>query len=282
MTPPRSSSASPPPASPDASPDASPGGGPGGGPGGERIAKVLARAGLASRRGAEAMIAQGRVSVDGAVLKSPAVNVTPGQNIRVDGEPLPQAEPVRLFRYHKPQGTLVTRSDPQGRPTVFERLPAELPRLVAVGRLDFNSEGLLLLTTDGGLARTLELPATGWTRRYRARAHGRVTQEQLDRLAKGITVDGERFAPIHASLEAGQTGANAWITLALKEGKYREVRRALAALGLEVNRLIRTAYGPFQLGSLRRGEVAEIPRKMIREQLGGRWGRPPERPKKDR
>jgi 23S rRNA pseudouridine2605 synthase len=237
---------------------------------GERIAKVLARAGIASRRGAEALIAQGRVSVDGVVLKSPAFNVVPGQDIRVDGEPLPAAEPVRLFRYHKPAGLLVTRSDPQGRPTIFERLPPDLPRLVSVGRLDFNSEGLLLLTTDGGLARTLELPSTGWTRRYRARAHGRTTQAKLDTLAKGITIDGERFGPIHAKLEGEPRGANVWITVAIKEGRYREVRRALETLGLEVNRLIRTAYGPFQLGALKRGEIAEIPAKMLREQLGAK------------
>jgi 23S rRNA pseudouridine2605 synthase len=241
--------------------------------GGERIAKVLARAGVASRRGAEAMIAEGRVSVDGVVLASPAMKVTPGQDVRVDGERLRKAEPARLFRYHKPEGLLVTRSDPQGRPTIFDKLPAELPRLVPVGRLDLGSEGLLLLTNDGELKRTLELPATGWTRRYRARAHGRVTQKELDRLAKGITIEGERFGSIQATLETrrpAESAANVWITMALKEGKNREVRRALETLGLRVNRLIRVAYGPFQLGALRRGEVAEVPPKMLREQLGSR------------
>jgi 23S rRNA pseudouridine2605 synthase len=249
---------------------------------GERIAKLLARAGVASRHGAEAMIAAGRVSVDGVVLATPAVKVAPGQDVRVDGEPIAQAEPARLFRYHKPAGLLVTRHDPEGRPTVFDHLPKELPRLMAVGRLDFNSEGLLLLTNDGGLARVLELPSTGWIRRYRVRAHGRVTQGELDKLAKGLTVDGERFGPIRAKLEAtkdrakdraardGKGAANVWITVALEEGKKREVRRALETLGLTVNRLIRVAYGPFQLGALERGEVAEVPSKMLREQLGGK------------
>jgi 23S rRNA pseudouridine2605 synthase len=251
-------------------------------PAGERIAKLLARAGVASRRGAEAMIAAGRVSVDGVALATPAVKVLPGQDVRVDGEPIAQAEPARLFRYHKPAGLLVTRHDPEGRPTVFDHLPKELPRLMAVGRLDFNSEGLLLLTNDGGLARILELPSTGWIRRYRVRAHGRVTQGELDKLSKGLTVDGERFGPIRAKLEAtkdrakeraardGKSAANVWITVALEEGKKREVRRALETLGLTVNRLIRVAYGPFQLGALERGEVAEVPSKMLREQLGGK------------
>lgn len=234
---------------------------------GDRIAKVLARAGVASRRGAEALIAQGRVSVDGKTLKSPALNVSPAQTILVDGEPIPEAEPTRLWRYHKPLDLLVTRQDPQGRPTIFDRLPEDLPRLVSIGRLDVNSEGLLLLTNDGDLARRLELPSTGWTRRYRARAHGRPRQEDLDTLAQGITVDGERFGAIDAKLER-QNGANAWITVSLKEGKNREVRRALEHLGLTVNRLIRTAYGPFQLGKLAAGEVAEAPAKMLREQLG--------------
>jgi 23S rRNA pseudouridine2605 synthase len=234
---------------------------------------VLARAGVASRRGAEALIAQGRVSVDGVTLTSPALNVKPGQDIRVDGEAPPRAEPPRLFRHHKPVGVLVTRRDPQGRPTVFDRLPPGLPRLQPVGRLDFNSEGLLLLTNDGELKRTLELPSTGWTRRYRVRAHGRVTQKELDRLARGITVDGEKFGAIHATLETrkeAEDAANVWITVALKEGKNREVRRALETVGLAVNRLIRVAYGPFQLGALKRGEIAEVPPKMLREQLGSR------------
>ncbi len=235
---------------------------------GERIAKVLARAGVCSRRQAEVLISEGRVTVDGHVLSTPAFKVTPAQDVRVDGSRVRAAEPTRLFRYHKPDGLLVTRDDPQGRPTVFEKLPPGLPRLVAVGRLDLTSEGLLLLTNDGGLARTLELPSTGWTRRYRARAFGSVTQEALDTLKAGVTVDGERFASIEAKLERTQ-GGNVWVTVALKEGKYREVRRALETLHLRVNRLIRTSYGPFHLGGLKRGEAAEVTPKQMKDQLGG-------------
>ncbi len=238
---------------------------------GERIAKVLARAGVCSRRQAEILIAEGRVSVDGKTLDTPAVKVRPTQDIRVDGTRVAKPEAPRLFRYHKPTGLLVTRTDPDGRATVFQKLPKTLPRLVAVGRLDLNSEGLLLLTNDGGLARTLELPATGWRRRYRVRAHGRVTQGALEKLLKGVTVDGERFAPIEVLVEKspeGKSGTNSWLVVTLTEGKNREVRRALGAVGLTVNRLIRTGYGPFQLGALARGEVAEVPPKTMREQLG--------------
>ncbi len=234
---------------------------------GERIAKVLARAGVASRREVERMIAEGRVSVDGIVLDQPGVRVTPDQDIRVDGARVAKAEAPRLFRYHKPDGLLVTTSDPEGRPTIFEKMPKGLPRLMSIGRLDFNSEGLLLLTNDGGLARSLELPSTGWRRRYRVRAYGHAVQAQLDHLKKGVTVDGEKFGPIEATIERVQ-GGNLWITVALAEGKKREVRRALETVDLKVNRLIRTAYGPFQLGSLKRGEVAEVPPKIMREQLG--------------
>ncbi len=238
---------------------------------GERVAKVIARAGVASRREAEVLIAQGRVRVDGRVLESPAVRVRPSQVILVDDAPLPTASATLLWRYHKPVGLLVTQRDPQGRPTVFDRLPPDLPRVVSVGRLDLNSEGLLLLTNDGGLARRLELPKTGWIRRYRARVHGRPRPADLESLAKGVVVDGERFGPIKAALER-QTGANAWIAVSLAEGKNREVRRALESLGLRVNRLIRVSYGPFQLGSLKPGEVAAIPPKQAREQLGGLMG----------
>lgn len=234
---------------------------------GERIAKRLARAGLCSRRDAERWIADGRVSVDGKVLTTPAVVVTDESVIVVDGKPLPEPERPRLFRYHKPAGLVTTSRDPQGRTTIFERLPRELPRLIAVGRLDITSEGLLLLTNDGELARHLELPATGWQRRYRARAFGTVDEKALQSLARGVTVDGVAYGPIQASLDKVQ-GSNVWLTVALREGKNREVRLVLEYLGLTVNRLIRTAYGPFQLGPLARGEVEEVPRRMLRDQLG--------------
>jgi 23S rRNA pseudouridine2605 synthase len=237
---------------------------------GERVAKALARAGVASRREVERLIAGGRVAVNGAVLTTPAVKVAPGDLLTVDGQVVTAPEPARLFRYHKPAGLVTTHRDPQGRPTVFEALPDTLPRLISVGRLDLNSEGLLLLTNDGGLARALELPATGLVRRYRARARGRVTQDRLDRLKAGITVEGVRYGPIEATLDKareGAQGANAWITLTLTEGKNREVRRVLEALGLKVNRLIRLAYGPFALGTLGVGEVEEVGPRVIREQL---------------
>ena len=235
---------------------------------GERIAKVIARAGLCSRRDAERLIAEGRVSVDGAVLDSPALNVAPDARITVDGEPLPKAEAARLWRYHKPKGLLTTARDPQGRATVYDRLPPGLPRVVTVGRLDMSSEGLLLLTNDGGLKRKLELPATGWIRRYRVRVHGRVDPVRLEALQSGVRVSGIDYGPIQARLER-QSGANAWLIVALAEGKNRAVRRVLEHVGLTVNRLIRVAYGPFQLGRLARGEVAAVPAKVLREQLGG-------------
>lgn len=235
--------------------------------GAERIAKRIARAGLCSRREAEAWIAAGRVSVDGEVLHSPAVTVTPDQQVSVDGVTLPEAPATRLFRYHKPAGLLVSTRDPSGRPTIFDRLPPNLPRLQAIGRLDLTTEGLLLLTNDGELKRRLELPATGWLRRYRARAYGAVTQEALDTLRQGIEIEGLRYGPIEAQLER-RTGANCWITLALAEGKNREVRKVLEHLGLKVNRLLRISYGPFHLGRLGRGEIAEVPAKVLREQLG--------------
>jgi 23S rRNA pseudouridine2605 synthase len=233
----------------------------------QRIAKVMARAGLCSRRDAERWIAEGRVAVDGAVLTSPAVTVTADSDIRVDGKPLPEPERARLWRYHKPAGLVTTHRDERGRPTVFAALPAELPRLVSVGRLDFNSEGLLLLTNDGALARRLELPATGWVRRYRVRVHGIVDPERLAPLARGITIDGVAYGPIRAALDR-QQGANAWLTLALREGKNREVRRVLEHLGYPVTRLIRLAYGPFQLGHLAKGAIEEVPKKVLAEQLG--------------
>ncbi|HSR70830.1 MAG TPA: pseudouridine synthase [Kiloniellales bacterium] len=238
---------------------------------GERIAKAIARAGICSRREAERLIAQGRVSLDGRTLDSPAVVVEPGAAIAVDGEPIPAPAPTRLWRYHKPRGLITTARDPQGRPTVFERLPPDLPRVLAVGRLDLNSEGLLLLTNDGALKRRLELPATGWIRRYRVRVHGTVEETRLAALAKGITVDGVDYGPIEARLER-RTGTNAWLSVALREGKNREVRKVLEHLGLTVNRLIRTAYGPFQLGNLAAGALAPVPAKVLREQLGKALG----------
>jgi 23S rRNA pseudouridine2605 synthase len=234
---------------------------------GERIAKVIARAGLASRRDAEAWIAAGRVAVNGAVIASPALNVTAADHIAVDGAALPRRERTRLFLYNKPRGLMTTHSDPQGRPTIFRALPKNLPRLISVGRLDLNTEGLLLLTNDGGLARVLELPATAWLRRYRVRAHGRVTQDALDRLRGGTTIDGMRYGPIEATLDRDQ-GSNAWLNFAIREGKNREVRKVLESLGLKVNRLIRVSFGPFQLGELAEGAVKEIESQPLRSELG--------------
>jgi 23S rRNA pseudouridine2605 synthase len=234
---------------------------------GERIAKVVARAGLASRRDAEELIVQGRVTVNGRVINSPALDVTANDVVAVDGAPLPARERTRLFLYHKPRGLMTTHADPEGRPTVFDNLPEGLPRLISVGRLDFNTEGLLLLTNDGGLARELELPETGWLRRYRVRAHGEVSQAQLDALKDGVEVDGVKYGPIDATLERDQ-GANVWLVFAIREGKNREVRNVLAHLGLEVNRLIRVSYGPFQLGEIGEGAVDEVKTRVLREQLG--------------
>ena len=234
---------------------------------GERIAKVVARAGLASRRDAEEWITQGRVTVNGRVINSPALDVTENDVIAVDGKNLPPRERTRLFLYHKPKGLMTTHADPEGRPTVFDHLPEGLPRLISIGRLDFNTEGLLLLTNDGGLARALELPDTGWLRRYRVRAHGEVTQAQLDELQKGVEVEGVKYGPIDATLERDQ-GANVWLVFAIREGKNREVRNVMAHLGLEVNRLIRISYGPFQLAELAEGAVEEVKTRVLREQLG--------------
>lgn len=236
-------------------------------PAGERVAKLLARAGLCSRREAERWIAEGRVTVDGAVLTSPARAVTAANEIRVDGAPLPAPEPARLWRYHKPRGLVTTHRDERGRPTVFAALPKELPRVVSIGRLDVNSEGILLLTNDGALARRLELPATGWVRRYKVRVHGEIDPDRLAALADGITIAGVHYGPIRAQLERRQ-GSNAWLTLSLTEGKNREVRRVIEHLGGAVTRLIRLSYGPFQLGHLPRGGVEEVSRKVLAEQIG--------------
>ena len=236
---------------------------------GERIAKRLARAGISSRRDAEEMIAAGRVKVNGKVLSSPAVNVGPTDLIQVDNETIPEIERTRLFLFHKPGGVVTTNRDPEGRKTVFDVLPEGLPRLLTVGRLDINTEGLLLLTNDGGLARVLELPATGWLRRYRVRVHGRVDEAKLRELKDGIAVDGVFYGAIEATLDREQ-GSNAWLTLGLREGKNREVKNVLGALGLDVSRLIRVSFGPFQLGELPEGAVQELRGKMLRDQLGER------------
>jgi 23S rRNA pseudouridine2605 synthase len=238
-------------------------------PGGERIARAMARAGLCSRRQAEAWIEAGRVAVNGKVIASPALDVRASDRITVDGEPLPQRQRTRLFLYHKPRGLVTTNVDPEGRPTIFAALPKDLPRLVTVGRLDINSEGLLLLTNDGGLARVLELPQTAWLRRYRVRAHGEIAPDRLAALRDGITVEGVRYGSIEATLDRPQ-GSNVWITFAMREGKNREVRNVLGALGLAVNRLIRVSYGPFQLGEIPEGGIFEVPTKHLREQIGAR------------
>lgn len=239
---------------------------------GERIAKVMARAGLCSRREAEAWIAAGRVAVNGKPLASSAFNVKLSDRVTVDGKPLPLRERTRLFRYHKPRGLLTTSRDPEGRPTIYQKLPPDLPRLVSIGRLDFNSEGLLLLTNDGGLKRVLELPETGWLRRYRVRANGKVTQADLDKLKGGITIEGVSYGPIDAKLDRVQ-GSNVWLTVGIREGKNREVRKVLASLGLAVNRLIRVSYGPFQLMELAPGAIEEVKTRTLREQLGERLAR---------
>ncbi|HLO75521.1 MAG TPA: pseudouridine synthase [Magnetospirillum sp.] len=234
---------------------------------GERIAKRLARAGVCSRRDAERWIAEGRVVVNGQRLDTPAFLVQPADLIVVDGKPIAEPERTRVWRYHKPAGLMTTHKDPEGRPTVFERMPEGMPRVISVGRLDYASEGLLLLTNDGELARKLELPSNSWIRRYRVRVHGEVDPVRLLELEKGITVDGVRYGEIKALLDR-QKGANAWVTVSIREGKNREVRRVFDHLGWPVLRLIRVAYGPFQLGNLGEGEVEEIPAKVFKEQLG--------------
>jgi 23S rRNA pseudouridine2605 synthase len=235
----------------------------------ERIAKVIARAGLCSRRDAERWIVAGRVSVNGKTLETPAFTVGPGDKVVVDGKPLPAPEATRLFLYHKPPGLVTTAHDENDRPTVFANLPRGLPHVVSVGRLDLNSEGLLLLTNDGGLARFLELPANAIERRYRVRVHGAVRAADLANLARGVTVEGVKYGPIAAKLEREQTGANVWLTVTLKEGKNREIRKVMAHLGLQANRLIRTAYGPFQLGDLPPGLTREVAPKFLRDSVSG-------------
>jgi 23S rRNA pseudouridine2605 synthase len=235
---------------------------------GERIAKVIARAGVCSRRDAERLIAEGRVKINGETVDTPARKVQPEDCVEINGVPLPAREASRLWRYHKPAGLIVSHRDPRGRPSVFTALPKSMPRVVSIGRLDFTTEGLLLLTNDGELERKLELPATGWTRRYRVRVHGAVEQSALDRLKRGIEIGGIRYGSIEASIERKQ-GTNLWLSFALKEGKNREIKRVCEHLGLQVTRLIRISYGPFQLGDLGKGEVAEVPPRILRDQLGG-------------
>ena len=234
---------------------------------GERIAKVLARRGVASRREAERMIEAGRVAVNGKTISSPALNVTDKDRIIVDGVEVGEAEPPRLWLYHKPSGLVTTERDEKGRPTVFDSLPEGLPRVMSIGRLDLTSEGLLLLTNDGEIKRRLELPSTGWLRKYRARVNGAPKNEDFKPLRDGITVDGEKFQPMDITLDR-QQGRNAWVTVAIREGKNREIRRAMEAIGLRVNRLIRISYGPFQLGDLKPGAIEEIRKRVLRDQLG--------------
>jgi 23S rRNA pseudouridine2605 synthase len=236
-------------------------------PEGDRIAKVLSRAGVASRREAERMIELGQVAVNGKVIDSPALNVTAADRITVDGQPVGAPEPARLWLYYKPDGLVTSASDEKGRETIFDYLPEDLPRVMTIGRLDLNSEGLLLLTNDGGLKRKLELPSTGWLRKYRVRVKGNPMDPELDPLRKGISVDGENFQPMIVSLDRIQ-GANAWLTVGLREGKNREIRRAMQAIGLVVNRLIRVSYGPFRLGDLGPGDVEEVKGRVLRDQLG--------------
>ncbi len=233
---------------------------------GERIAKFLARAGVASRRDAEALIAEGKVRLNNAAVAHPATFVTQGDLVTVAGKPVAAPERTRLWRYHKPEGLVTTHRDPEGRPTVFDALPPHLPRVVSIGRLDLNSEGLLLLTNDGALARRLELPSNGWLRRYRVRVFGHPSAELLAGLARGVVVEGVRYGPIEAALDA-RKGDNSWLAVSLREGRNREIRRVMAHLGLRVSRLIRVAYGPFQLGRLERGAIEEVPAKVLREQL---------------
>ncbi|WP_232831289.1 pseudouridine synthase [Pseudogemmobacter bohemicus] len=236
-------------------------------PAGERIAKLLSRRGVASRREAERLIEAGEVTVNGKVITSPALNVTGEERITVSGKALPEEEQARLWLYYKPEGLVTSAADEKGRDTVFDHLPEDLPRVMSVGRLDLNSEGLLLLTNDGGLKRRLELPSTGWLRKYRVRVNGAADDLKLQPLREGITVEGERFKPMQVTIDR-QQGANAWLTVGLREGKNREIRRAMSAIGLYVNRLIRVSYGPFRLGDLEPGQVEEIKARVLREQLG--------------
>ena len=237
---------------------------------GERIAKVIARAGVCSRREAEQLILDGHVTLNHKTLKTAAINVTAADQIRINGKPLPQKEESKLWRYHKPDGLVVSHKDPEGRPSVFDKLRQQLPRVVSIGRLDINTEGLLLLTNDGEIERLLELPSSGWIRRYRVRAYGKVDDAGLAKLTRGVEIEGVRYGPVEAKIEKGQ-GDNVWMNVAIREGKNREVKKICEYLGLQVNRLIRVSFGPFQLGELKRGGIEEIPHKFWQEQLGGKF-----------
>jgi 23S rRNA pseudouridine2605 synthase len=237
---------------------------------GERIAKVIARAGVCSRREAEQLILDGHVTLNHKILKTAAINVTDADEIRINGKQLPQKEESKLWRYHKPDGLVVSHKDPQGRPSVFDKLQQQLPRVVSIGRLDINTEGLLLLTNDGEIERLLELPSSGWIRRYRVRAYGKMDDTGLAKLTQGVEIEGVRYGPVEAKIETSQ-GDNVWMTVAIREGKNREVKKICEYLGLQVNRLIRTSFGPFQLGDLKRGGVEEIPQKFWQDQLGGKF-----------
>lgn len=236
----------------------------------ERLAKFMARSGVCSRRQAEEYIQQKRVTVDGEIVESPAFNVTGDEKILFDGEKLPEIQQTRLWLYHKPTGLVTTHKDEKERPTVFDNLPAGMPRVVSVGRLDLNSEGLLLLTNNGELSRKLELPSNGWLRRYKVRVHGAVDGKKLKALLKGTVIDGVEYGPVKAEIESTQ-GSNSWLLVTLSEGKNREIRKVMKSIGLDVARLIRLSYGPFQLGSLKKGEAREVPAKVLKEQLGGKF-----------
>ena len=250
-----------------------------GAPRGDRIAKWLSRAGVASRRDVERLLAEGVIKLNGRTVTHPATFVSAGDVVQINGRVVDKPDRTRVWRYHKPEGLVTTHRDPEGRPTVFEKLKHQLPRVVSVGRLDLTSEGLLLLTNDGGLARQLELPSTGWLRRYRVRVFGVPNEGALKSLAHGVTVDGVRYGPIEAGVDA-RKGDNTWLTISLREGRNREVRRVMAHLGLSVSRLIRVAYGPFQLGTLERGGIEEIPARVLREQLPADAGAPPPLPRR--
>ena len=250
-----------------------------GAPRGDRIAKWLSRAGVASRRDVERLLAEGVIKLNGRTVSHPATFVSAGDVVQINGRVVDKPDRTRVWRYHKPEGLVTTHRDPEGRPTVFEKLKHQLPRVVSVGRLDLTSEGLLLLTNDGGLARQLELPSTGWLRRYRVRVFGVPNEGALKSLARGVTVDGVRYGPIEAGVDA-RKGDNTWLTISLREGRNREVRRVMAHLGLSVSRLIRVAYGPFQLGMLERGGIEEIPARVLREQLPADAGAPPPLPRR--